>query len=100
MNIAKIRTNSHELWSETRSWSIPKTPWNDRICHIFDFKQVEDEKHLLLDRPTLTHVCSQFPTICHTSNLLDLLSQPTYSNLEARISLLFDHRNKILKNQT
>ena len=26
MNIAKIRTNSHELWSETEWWSIPKTP--------------------------------------------------------------------------
>ena len=26
MNIAKIRTNSPELWR-----SIPKTPWNDRI---------------------------------------------------------------------
>ena len=25
INIAKIRTNSHELHSETGSWSIPKT---------------------------------------------------------------------------
>ena len=29
MNITKIRTNSHELRSETGRWSIPKTPWND-----------------------------------------------------------------------
>ena len=32
MNIAKIRANSHEIWSEIEWWSIPKTPWNDRIC--------------------------------------------------------------------
>ena len=67
MNIAKIRTNSHELRSETGRWSIPKTPWNDRIYQIFDSKEVEDERHFLLDFPTLTHIRSQFPTICHTS---------------------------------
>ena len=74
MNIAKIRTNSHELRSETGRWSIPKTPWNDRICQISNSKQVEDENHFLLDCPTLTHIRSQLPNICHTSNLLDLLS--------------------------
>jgi hypothetical protein len=26
ISIAKIKTNSHELHSETRCWSIPKTP--------------------------------------------------------------------------
>ena len=34
MNIARIRTNSHELQSETGWWSIPKTLWNDRIYQI------------------------------------------------------------------
>ena len=38
MNIAKIRTNSHELQSEIRWWSIPKTPWNDKIYQICDSK--------------------------------------------------------------
>ena len=93
MNISKIRTNSHELRSETKWWAIPKTPWNDRIYQIWDSKQVEDCS-------TLTHIRSQFPTICHTSNLLDLLSQPTYNDFGALISLLFDHRNMILKNKT
>ena len=69
MNIANIKTNSHELRSDTGWWSIPKTPSNDRICQICDSKQVEDEKHFLLDCPTLTHIRSQFPTICHTSSL-------------------------------
>ena len=27
INIAKIRTNSHEVHSKTGRWSIPKTPW-------------------------------------------------------------------------
>ena len=27
INIAKIKTNSHELHNETWRWSIPKTPW-------------------------------------------------------------------------
>ena len=38
MNITKIRTNSHELRSETGWWSIPKTPWNNRIYHNCDSK--------------------------------------------------------------
>ena len=33
INIAKIRTNSHELHSETCNWTVPKTPWVERICH-------------------------------------------------------------------
>ena len=100
MNISKIRTNFHEFQSETGWWSIPKTPWNDRICQICDSKQVEDEKHFLLDCSNLSHIRFQFPTIYHTSNILDLLSQPTYRNLGVLISLLFDHRNNILKNET
>ena len=99
MNISKIRTNSHELRTETERWYNPKTPWNDRICQICDSKQVEDQNNFFLDRPTLTHICSQFRTIYHSSNILDLLSQPTYSDIGALLSLLFDHKNKILKTQ-
>ena len=33
-NIAKIRTNSHEFHSETRIWTIPKTPWEEMIFGI------------------------------------------------------------------
>ena len=40
MNIAKIRTNFHELQSDTGWWSIPKTPWNDRICLICDSNKI------------------------------------------------------------
>jgi hypothetical protein len=34
ISIAKIRTNSHELHSETEHWSIPKMPWDERVCHL------------------------------------------------------------------
>jgi hypothetical protein len=48
ISIAKIRTNYHELHSETGSWSIPKTPWDERVCHLCDTKNVEDENSLRL----------------------------------------------------
>ena len=56
INIAKIRTNSHELHNETRRWSIPKTPRAERVCHLCEFMSVEDENHFLLSvllTPTL-----------------------------------------------
>jgi len=34
INIAKIRTNSHELDSETGRWAVPITPWMERFCHL------------------------------------------------------------------
>jgi len=33
--------NSHELHSETERWTIPKTPWAERICHLYDSMSVE-----------------------------------------------------------
>lgn len=38
MNIAKIRTNSHEIWSDTGHWSIPKTTWGEIIFLLCDTK--------------------------------------------------------------
>jgi hypothetical protein len=40
-NISKIRTNSLELYIETRHWKIPKTSWDERIYHLCDTKRVE-----------------------------------------------------------
>jgi hypothetical protein len=98
INIAKIRTNSHELHSETGHWSIPKTPWDERVCHLCDTKRVEDEKHFLLECPTYTQIRSQFQKICHTTNLPNLLTQQNYGDLGTLLLMLFKHRNKILKN--
>ena len=58
INIAKIITNSHDLHSETGNWTTPKTPWDERICHLCDTKRVEDEKHFLLDYPSYAHIRS------------------------------------------
>ena len=33
INIAKIRTKSHELHIETEYWSIPKNLWEERVFH-------------------------------------------------------------------
>ena len=49
MNITGIRTNSHELQSDTEQWSTPRTPWDDIIFPICDTKKVEDENNFLLD---------------------------------------------------
>ena len=47
VNIAKIRTNSHELYSETGRWEVSKTPWVERIYHICEDMKIEDENHFL-----------------------------------------------------
>jgi hypothetical protein len=46
INIVKIQINSNELHSETRCWIIPKTLWDERICHFCDTKRVKDENNL------------------------------------------------------
>ena len=64
IHIAKIRTNSHELHSETGRWTFPKTKWVEWNYHICETMSVEDEKHFLLDFPTYTHKRSQFLKFC------------------------------------
>jgi hypothetical protein len=98
ISIAKIRKNSHELHSETGRWSIPKMPWDERVCHLCDTKKVEVEKHFLLDCPAYTHIRSHFQNIDHTTNLPNLLTQQKYGDLGNLLLMLFEHRNKILKN--
>lgn len=98
INITKITINSHELHSETGQWCIPKTPLDERVCHLYDTKTVEDENHFLLDCLALTHIHSNFQNLFHTSNLLDLLSQQNYGDIGMLFFLIFYHRNKMLKN--
>jgi hypothetical protein len=89
ISIAKIRTNSHELYSETRCWSIHKTPWDERLCHLCDTKKDEDENHFLLYCPAYTHIRSHFQNICHTTNLRNLLTQQKYGFLGKLLLILF-----------
>ena len=36
INIPKMKTNSHELHSEIGCWTVPKTTWVERICHLYE----------------------------------------------------------------
>ena len=99
ISIAKIRTNSHELHNETGCWSIPKMPWDERVCHLCDTKKVEDENHFLLDCLAYTHIRSHFQIIYYTTSLRNILTQQKYGDLGKLLLMLFEHRNKILKNQ-
>jgi hypothetical protein len=98
INISKKRTNYHELHSEIGCWSVPKTPWDERVCHLYDTKKVEDENHFLLDCTAYTEIRSHFQNICHSTNLPNLLTQQNYGDLGKLLLMLFKHRNKIIKN--
>ena len=96
INIAKIRTNSHELHSETGHWKIPKTPWTEWICHFCENMNIEDENHFLLECPAYNHIRAQFHNICCNIDLPSLLRCQNYSELGRLLPKLFEHRNKIL----
>jgi hypothetical protein len=61
ITIAKRKTNSHKLHSETGCWTIPKTSWVERICHLCDTIRAENEKHFMLE--CLDHNFKIFVTI-------------------------------------
>ena len=72
MNIAKIKTKSHELHSETGSWAVPKIPWMERICHLCENMNIEDENHFLLECFAYNHIRSQFHNLCCNTDLPNL----------------------------
>ena len=88
--------NSHELHSETGRWAVPKTPWMERICHICENRNIEDENHFLLECPAYNHIRSQFHNLCYNTDLPSLLQCQNYSEHARLLSKLFEHRNKIL----
>ena len=63
INIANIRTNSHELHSETGHWSIPKTPWAEKVFHLSESMSIEDENNFLLECLAYTHIRYEFHSI-------------------------------------
>jgi hypothetical protein len=89
INIAKIRTNSHEIHSEIGHWTIPKTTWDERIYHLCDNKRVEDEKNLLLVCLSYTQIRSKFKNIFHNMDLPNLLSHQNYGDFGTLLSMLF-----------
>ena len=97
IKIAKVRRNSHELLSETGRWSIPKTPWAERVFHMCESMSFEDENHFLLEYLAYTHIKSESCSICYNTNLYNLLTCQNYSELGKLLGNIFEHRNKILK---
>jgi hypothetical protein len=96
INIAKIIKNSHEIHSETRHWTISKTSWDGRICHLCDTKRIEDEKHFLLKCLAYTQIRCQFQKIYHNTHLLNLVTHQNSHDLGTLLLMFFEHRNKIL----
>ena len=99
INIAKIRTNSYELHSETSRWIVPKTPWMERIYHLCENMNIDNENHFLLECPAYNHIRAQFHNLCCNTDLPSLLRCQNYNELGRLLSKLFEHRNTIL-NQT
>jgi hypothetical protein len=89
ISIAKIRTNSHELHSKIGHLTIPKTPWDERNCHLCDTKRVEDEKHFLLDFPSYSQTRPQFKNVFHNTGFPCLLSHQNYGDLGTLLSMHF-----------
>ena len=89
--------DTHELHSETGHWTVPKTPWVERICHLYENMNIEDENHFLLEFPVYTHIRSQFHNICCNTDLPSILTCQNYSELSTLLSKFFEHRNTILK---
>ena len=91
INIPQIRTNSHELHSETRCWTIPKASLPKNIFHLCETMSVEDENHFLLEfpsAPTLDLNLKIFVTI-----QIFLTLEPINTTMsQERISLIFLRR--------
>ena len=87
----KIRTNYHEVHSEIEHCTIPKAPWKKIIYHLCDTKRVEDEKHFLLEFPRYTQISSQFPNICHNTDIPNLLSHKKFSDLGTLLLMIFKY---------
>ena len=89
--------NSHELHSETMSWTVPKTLLAKRIFNLYEIMNIEDENHIFLECLTYTHIKSEFQNICFNTYLSNLLAPQNYGKLGMLVFKLFKHRNKILK---
>ena len=89
INIYKIRTNSYECHSEIGHWSIPKTPWVERVFHPCEPMSIKDENHFLLESPPYNHIKSTFQSIYYNKNLYNLLTFQNYSELGKLLGKIF-----------
>ena len=56
INIAKMRTNPHELHIETWREKITKMPYDERNFHLYHTKKIKNEDHFLIEYPKYTHI--------------------------------------------
>ena len=80
INIAKIRTNSHELHSETGRWAVPKKLRMERLCHLCENTNIEDENHFLLECFAYNHIRSHFHKLCCNTDLPSILRCQNYND--------------------
>ena len=97
INIAKIKTNGHDLHSGIGHWSIPKIPCAKMGCHLCECMSLEDENHFLLEYLSYTYIRSMFHSIFHSTNLYNLLIFQKYTKLGKILGNFFEDNNKILK---
>ena len=72
INIAKIRTNTHDIHSEIGRWYIPKTQWEERVFHLCESMSIYDEKHFLLECLAYTHIRFEFHSVFTCQNYSEL----------------------------
>ena len=88
INIAKIRTKSHKVHSETGHWRTPKTPSDERICYLCDTKQkMKNTSYWIsLPIPILDPNLKISPTLW---TFLVVLSRQNYGDLRKLLSMFF-----------
>ena len=70
--IAQLRTNSHQLYCETRHYKIPKEVGKERVCIFCSSGKVETEKHFILE-------CEAFKD--NMESYADILAASSWDNL-------------------
>lgn len=86
MQFIMFITNSHELHSEIGGFSIPKTPWDEGICHLCHSKRVDYETHAI---PLLYLLCVLW--LCLLLLLAQLLFFPELLPHLMKLLLFFFH---------
>jgi hypothetical protein len=60
---------------------IPKTLWDEIICHLCDTKKVEGEKHFILEFPEYIYIKFHFENICNNNDLHKLSTHQNCGDL-------------------
>ena len=81
MLIAQLRTNSHQLHSETGRWKRPKEAWEERVCTFCTSEKVETEKHFNLECGAFKDSGDSYVNILTTNSWVNLFNERTIMKL-------------------